>query len=279
VVVRDTRSEMIDRTGGRGLNFDVGVRVDLSRASISRNRDVGVFVADGSNVSMRDLLIRDTQSEAIDDTGGRGLNVQQDASVEASRTLIAGNAEVGVFVGGEDTTVSMSDAVIRDTRSIVNGGHAGKGLTSTFGATTSLSRVVVDGNRELGLEATRGATLTLEDVVVSGTLPRECVESTCPEHGSGHGVGAYRPGTTLRMSRFAVRDSAICGVHIAMSSAADLVDGEVSRNLIGICLEVPDYDTARLTTAVRYADNDVNLQSTNLPIPEDLDTLAPDTTP
>jgi hypothetical protein len=53
-----------------------------------------------------------------------------------------------------------------------------------------------------------------------------------------------------------------------MISALELLDGEVRQNTIGACLQVDGHDTSRLTERVRFVDNGVNLQSTDLPIPE-----------
>jgi len=43
---------------------------------------------------------------------------------------------------------------------------------------------------------------------------------------------------------------------------------QVSGSVIGACVQVPDYDLMRLIASVRYSDNEVNLQATDLPVPE-----------
>jgi hypothetical protein len=42
----------------------------------------------------------------------------------------------------------------------------------------------------------------------------------------------------------------------------------VQPNEIGACVQVPDYDIARLRQNVVYTDNATNLESTSLPLPD-----------
>jgi hypothetical protein len=48
----------------------------------------------------------------------------------------------------------------------------------------------------------------------------------------------------------------------------DLQEGTVSGSAIGACVQIDGYDVGRLSNAVRYEDNDTNLESTSLPVPE-----------
>jgi len=57
-------------------------------------------------------------------------------------------------------------------------------------------------------------------------------------------------------------------MHLTDGSETDLYDGVVSGHRIGVCLEIVDYDTNRLTVEVRFEGNEVNLQATELPVPE-----------
>jgi len=46
------------------------------------------------------------------------------------------------------------------------------------------------------------------------------------------------------------------------------VRGEVRGNLIGACVQTDGFDVARLSEEVRYVDNETNLDSTSLPVPD-----------
>ena len=48
----------------------------------------------------------------------------------------------------------------------------------------------------------------------------------------------------------------------------DLQDGDVRANAIGACVQVDGYDISRLTAGVAYQDNDRNVESTFLPVPD-----------
>jgi hypothetical protein len=55
----------------------------------------------------------------------------------------------------------------------------------------------------------------------------------------------------------------------------DLSTGEVRGHAIGACVQNDSYDLDRLTTDVVY-DNDTNLESTALPVPEPVVTITPE---
>jgi len=181
-----------------------------------------------------------------------------------------GNHETGVRADNVGSTLTLTDAVVRDTESrpaIARPfpGEFGRGLGVDREATADVRRAVFSGNRELGI-GVLDASATLEDVVVEGTGPRACAETTCAGFGAGHGVGGYFPGTSIQMSRFSLRDSTVCGVHIAEGTEMDISDGAIVGHAIGACLQVDGYDPDRLTDRVFY-DNAVNLQTTDLPVP------------
>jgi hypothetical protein len=71
----------------------------------------------------------------------------------------------------------------------------------------------------------------------------------------------------VSMSRFVAARAELCGVQLARDAQVDLSVGEVRESAIGVCLQVDPYDPERLTDRVRFADNDVNLQTTTLPVP------------
>jgi hypothetical protein len=78
------------------------------------------------------------------------------------------------------------------------------------------------------------------------------------------------------MERFRVRGSPLVGVQLALGGEVDLVEGEVVENVVGVNVQVPDYDLSRLTERVEYRDNETNLDAMSLPVP---DPTAPSTMP
>jgi hypothetical protein len=75
-------------------------------------------------------------------------------------------------------------------------------------------------------------------------------------------------GGVLAMDHFESSGPGLCGIQIASGAEVDLHDGVVRGGPIGLNLQVDGYDVDRLTERVHYADNGVNLDSSELPVPE-----------
>ena len=267
VVVRDTQPEQSDGSGGRGLNVQLGATVQVTRAIVERNHEAGVFVAQaGTTAALTDVVVRDTSSRVSDSRVGRGLQVSLGSTVDVQRAVFERNRDVSVLLGLPDTTVSLSDVVIRDTLSDAADQTGGRGIGVQNGGGVEFSRVLVDGSRDIGVLVVR-SDAQLEDLVVRDTRAQECASTTCPGSLAGHGISSYDAPGGLRISRFAVLGSALCGLHVARGAGMDADTGEVSGNTIGACVQSEGFDVERITTSVRYLDNDTNLQTVDLPIP------------
>ena len=116
VVIEDTQEEASDGSGGQGLQIQEGAQVSFTRGLVSGNRDVGVLVGDaGAVATFEDVVIEDTQEEASDGTGGRGLNIQEGAQVSFTRGLVSGNREMGILLSDQDTSLELIESIVRDT--------------------------------------------------------------------------------------------------------------------------------------------------------------------
>ena len=133
-----------------------------------------------------------------------------------------------------------------------------------LGAEVDLSRARLEESRGSGLSAF-AATARLTDVAIEHVRESECAAVGCPVP-LGVGIGSYAD-AAVTVTRFLVRDTDLCGVHLASGGGVDLHDGEVSENPLGACIDAEGYDLDRLTDGVRYRDNELNLQSTSLPLP------------
>ncbi len=269
VVVEDTQERASDGAGGQGLNVQSGAAVAVTRALISGNRSLGVFVeGDGTSLTLSDVVVEDTQERASDGAGGRGLNVQSGATVEVTRALISGSRDLGVFVNGDGTSLTLSDVVVEDTQERASDGTGGQGLNAQSGATVEVTRALISGNREFGvLAAGSGTSVRLSDVVVGPTDEQACAPTTCADSPYGVGLAGVSQANLVAI-RFEALDSALCGVLVQDDGQVDLSLGQVSGSPIGVCLQADDYAIARLTESVRYVDNGTNLDATSLPVPE-----------
>ena len=226
VVVRDTQADASDGMGGSGLSARDGARVAVTRAVLAGNRRAGVFAADpGTELTLVDVVVRDTRSRQADQLFGMGLAVQGGCVASATRALFAGNRAAGVLATGSDASLRLEDAVVRDTQSQQGDRAYGRGLAVELGASLEALRTLAEGNRDVGVSAIgAGATLRLEDVVVRATLGREVdgtfgrglgiedgaraeIARTVVEGNRGSGIFVGLPGAYLRLEDAVVRDT------------------------------------------------------------------------
>jgi len=273
VVVRDTQPRPSDGTAGRGLYAETGARIEASRLWVERNRDVGVFLAsEGTEALLTDVVVRDTEPEASG-TGGRGISAQAGARLTASRLLVSNSRECGVFTGETGASITLMDTVVRDTRAQESTGAYGYGLMAQDGAEISADRIVVRDVLGAGVSSVIGAIIRLRDASILSVGASMC---DCPS--SGFGYAAAATGGTLELSRFEIRDAAICGLFVADAPSIlapapmlDAMSGTVSGSRIGACVQADGYDSSRLSDDVAYVDNETNFDSTSLPVPAVVD--------
>ncbi len=264
-----------DIVGGSALGeggHGVGVANDAS-ASLSGGviRDVqgGGVVAngDGTELTLRGVWIHDISPDPAG-AFGRGVGVQLGATATIETTLIQSTYEIGIFVGGADTSATLRDVVVQDTQSQMAEGFGGRGLSVENAASVTAERLQIDRSHELALIVMDGeSAMSGTDVAVSGVAPRACASTTCPDEPFGIGLGSYY-GARLDLTSFEVADSELCGLQLAEGASIDLTRGLVTGATIGACVQVDGYDLDRLSNDVEYRENGSPLESTMLPIPD-----------
>ena len=175
LVVTDTQPDRRQRLAGLGVIVVRGGAATLTRALVDRSHAVGVGVEDdGSQATLTDLVIHDTQPQANTGLFGRGLNAIERGSVRVERAIIDLNHELGVLVSGEGASGALSDVVVRRTRPLQTDMTLGGGLLVTRSATASLTRARVERNHAVGVGVERlNAQATLTDVALIGTWPQQ----------------------------------------------------------------------------------------------------------
>ncbi len=262
IVIRATDGASGDESAGHGLSCQRGAAVTVRRALIEDNHDLGVFVNGlGTRLEMEDTLVHGTLSQASDASAGRGLNIQGGASVHGTRVVVEENRDVGVYVTGAGTSLTLSDAIVRDTEFQESTDTHGHGLSVEWGASADLARIVVERNREVGVLAINpGSNVIMTDIVIRDTGVRS------GDNRFGYGVASIMG--AAQMTRFSVSTSNLCGFFISDDGQLDVSDGEVVSNDIGACIQVDGYDLNRLMRDVQYRDNSTTLQATGLPVPD-----------
>ena len=175
VVVRETRGRASDAQFGMGLMVSSHSRLTLRRGLLEKNRVAGISAHhQRTEVTVEDLVVRDTLSQASDGHFGMGLSISQEARLILLRGLLEQNRSVAVSVNEDGTEVSLQDLTIRDTVGRENGAKGGMGLQVIHGARVSAERARLEGNRTFGFSAYHsGTSLTLTDVTVTDTLADE----------------------------------------------------------------------------------------------------------
>ncbi len=267
VVIRDTNASGASSTFGFALQVVEGGSADLRRVACARNRGAGVNVATGASLVAEDLLVYGTSARAGDGGGGVGLVVSEGATTDLVRAEVRANRSTGILVLGAATTLGGEDVAILDTASRELDGDAGEGLEVSGGATVALLRSWLAGNHRGGVLAFHtGTSVTLDEIVVETTGEANCVQDWCAKAAGGCGISSVAA-AAIRVSRFRASDNALCGVQVR-DADLDLSGGLVSGNPIGANVGSEEFDLGRLLEDVTYRDNDRNLDSISLPVPD-----------
>ncbi len=219
-VVRDTQPRSRDGNSGRGIVVDGGAHVDGSRMLIAGNHDVGVMVRlSGSTVTLSDSIIRNTQLRPTGGVGGRGVNIEDGASFEGTRVVIADNHSVGVFAGRAGATVTLTDVVVRGTMPEGNGLGPGRGIAVRDAARLEATRLLVTQNHQVGVVVIEeGTTAILSDTVVRETQPEASLGA------AGRGI-SVQWGAHLDGSRLVIVRNHEVGIFVGSTgTTADLAD-------------------------------------------------------
>jgi len=187
-----------DEVGSRGVVVQAGGRFEGRAVLFEANREIGIFAGRaGSVVELEDVIVRGTLPRLAGDDYGRGINVQDGATLTASRVVIERNHDQGLVVGRADATATVTDTVIRDTLPVPRTSDFGRGITVQEGASLTATRILITRNHDVGVVVTDGeAEVLLEDATIRDTIPR----ASASDH--GYGLQAQITGRlTLRRAR------------------------------------------------------------------------------
>jgi hypothetical protein len=191
-----------------GIRISDGRSVRLDGVVLDRVTDRAIFADDpGTTITLEDVRITNTRA-AADRTRGRAMMIQQGARLDGSRVEIDENREVAVAVVGDGATVTLSDAIVRDTRPQDSDRAFGRGVDVEIGGRFEGTRVVIEHNLNLGLIVDgEGSTAELTDVIIRGT------DSEVFSRSNGAGVNV-RDGAALSCSRVLVDDNRAIGLFV-----------------------------------------------------------------
>ena len=221
VEVRETRPAD-DGTTGRGINVQEGASLQAEGCVVEGNTEAGIFAgSEGTTVHLSNVEVRETKP-LTDGTGGRGINVQEGASLQAEGCLVEGNTEVGIFAASTGTSIHLSNVEVRETRSMADG-TKGRGIEVQEGASLDAEDCLVEGNTDAGVFVSTESTGFLSNVVVRDTQPMADgnwgkgiqvqegaslqAEGCLVEGNTTTGIGAESAGTRVYLSNVVVRET------------------------------------------------------------------------
>jgi len=234
VIIEDTRSQISNGLGGAALSVQAGGAVQVARAMMLRNQQVGLNAEGvGTNLVLEDVVISETRSQASDLTLGRGVNVQGGAALELRRGLLRNNRDAGAFVLGDASQATFEDLTIEDTLSQESDGIRGRGL-GVQGGVVSVTRGLIRRNREVGvLVALSGATAVFEDLLIEDT------QSQALDGSLGRGLSA-QTGASVSLSRGLIRRNREVGVYLSHDGTSiQMNDTRVMDTRVALCAEDP----------------------------------------
>src|SRR5690606_5401188 len=121
------------------------------RVHVQDVRSAGVWVGDGSDVALRDGVLRDVDAQASDLAFGTGLTVTGESHLSFERVHIAHSRDTGVTVEGSE--VVGSDLRIEQVRGRRSDALNGSGLVVQAAGTADVERVAVDDVHATGIAA------------------------------------------------------------------------------------------------------------------------------
>ncbi len=216
---------------------------------------------------LEDLFVRDSSDVPLPLAYGRGIEAAGGTVVMLSRARFVRSRDMALFVYGPGARIEGGDVVVRDVESNLSGVF-GRAIHAQQSAAVALERVELGNCREATVTASgAGTSITLADATIEATRPRACAADTCPSAGAGIGVSSQHE-ASIDLQRFRIADHALCGVQLSQGGQVDLDDGVVEHNPVGANVQTDAFDVARLTRRVVYRDNGMNLDSTELVVPD-----------
>ena len=169
--VEETQPRQSDLTQGWGIEVSGGATASMRRASLRRNHATGLLVSgDGSRAEVEATLIEQTQPRASDRSLGRGITVEDGASLLLTDVALRGNRDAGLIATGARTVVEADRLVVEDTLARLTDGGGGHGVAAAEGAVLQLQNAALRRNTTAGIQASgEGATVTAIGLLVEDT--------------------------------------------------------------------------------------------------------------
>ncbi len=182
----------------------------------------GVFATDsGTTVTLRDTTVQDTRTHE-DGQGGYGIEVQNQASLQAESSQVSDSGSIGVVAQGSDTTVTLRQVTIQDTQADASG-ESGFGILVYDGAELNAEACEVNGNTGIGVMAgDSGTAVTLADTTIQDTRQGE---------GWALGIGLFvAEGARLEAEACEISGNTTAGIRVSGASSTAIFQDATIRD-------------------------------------------------
>jgi len=214
VVVRGTRAD--GSAFGWGLQARSGAEVTLEGVVFEGNRAAAIVVGEaGTTLTATGLAVTGTLPRESDERFGMAIQAVSGAVVTLGESVLEENRSLEIVAAGPGTSVAVTRSTLRQTEAQESDRTGGFGVNVTDGASVSLNRTSVLGNRASGLLVELGAALDATDVVVADTRARERDGET------GTGMQVYTGGVAV-LERTAILRNLTAGI-AAQDPATEVV--------------------------------------------------------
>lgn len=212
---------------GRGIEVQRGGQATVDSSLLDENSGVGILVGHpDSALAVEDSIIRNTRSllgPAGEEEAGHGIQILDGGSLDLSRCLVEGNAQVGVSAHGDGSQAALDNCLVQDQVPFASGKY-GWGIAAQEGGSLVVSDSLIRRNVAAGVRCgTNQASVTLERSVVSDTLPDVFgefgrgievgyggiveVRDSLLERNTEVGLNAGHAGTHVSLSRTVIRET------------------------------------------------------------------------
>jgi len=214
---------------GRGIYVDDGAQLTLERATIAENHEMGLWAGGAdTTVVATDVLISRTQPWP-NGMFGRGIDIQDGASLILERAAITDNCDVGLSAALTATTAVAKDVLVSRTQPmevlVLDGWSHGVGISVQTRASLTLERAAVTDNHRSALFFYE-AEGSVADSLLEGTkLP--------PAFSDGVADGLLVVASTVDATGVIARANARAGV-LYDRSAGTFSSCRITGNAIGL---------------------------------------------
>jgi hypothetical protein len=157
-------------THGEGVTVGDGAEITIERSTIARNEGIGLRALLGSQITIRDSVVRDQRAEAGGDLGA-GAYVHRESRLAAQRTAFVENRRAAVEIHDAGSEIVLEDSLLAATGSSLDG-KQGLGLYVSEGR-GQMSGTAIVGNRHTGIYLWEATAMEIERSVIRETAAQE----------------------------------------------------------------------------------------------------------